>query len=141
MTKLLTTSALCLVMLGSGQAQGVERWTPAKRHEVCRYNGVSAINWTRWETRKTITCAADQWGVSQATALRIAYRESRFNHAARNPSGACGLFQFLRGWWPSLPGLARLNGVLGAKRCTNARTNALAFAHVAHDSGLGAWGE
>ena len=58
------------------------------------------------------------------TMVQIAYRESRFNPSAQNPSGACGLWQI----YPAQSG------------CLNPATNAaLAFAKY-QAAGLSPWG-
>lgn len=133
------TIIVVAVLLASLLAATSAHAGPADRHRTCRYNSVSHVNWTPWETRKTIACATDKWHVALTRAMYIAWRESRLEPTVVNSVGACGLYQFMPGWHPSLPNLAKLNGVRGAESCKNARTSALAFAHVVHDSGWGDW--
>lgn len=124
------------VVLGDGavrgaHAEGAERYGPAQRAYSCRYQSANErISWSRWEVRSTIACAAHQRGVSASYMLAIAQRESGLQPWQRNPSGACGLYQFMPLWWGSLPRLGGLHGVKAAPSCANARTSALAAARV-----------
>jgi hypothetical protein len=62
---------------------------------------------------RLIRCVFAHWDPGQGGyALRIAYRESRFAPWAYNPSGAEGLFQHMRAFWPG-----RVRHYIGRHRC------------------------
>ncbi len=87
--------------------------TPAERYPGLRApstltlpsHRVCPIPWRRGpnEVRRLIVCAANHWRVpgGATTAVAIAWRESRFSPQASNPSGAEGIYQHLRRYWPS----------------------------------------
>ena len=68
-------------------------------------------------------CAANHWQVpgGATTAVSIAWRESRFRADAYNPSGAEGVYQHMRQYWP---GRAAAYGFPGAS-AFNARVNVI----------------
>lgn len=76
-------------------------------------------------------------------AIAIAYRESRFNRFAYNPSGATGIYQHLRRYWPS-----RAYTWAGRSRfpawpnlhATNQRANVWVTARMVRAGGWGPWG-
>ena len=86
---------------------------------------VCPIPWWRGSrfVRKLIVCAANHWHVpgGPARAVSIAWRESRFFPHAYNPSGAEGIYQHLRRYWP---GRAAAYGYAGTS-AFNARANIL----------------
>jgi soluble lytic murein transglycosylase-like protein len=57
----------------------------------------------RSSVRDAIALAAVVYRVPYSTLDRKAWCESRYSPAARNPSGAMGLFQFLGSTWASTP--------------------------------------
>jgi hypothetical protein len=64
---------------------------------------ICPIDWRQstWHVKQLIRCAASHHGVSQSTALAIAYRESRYRPSAYNHGGeAAGIFQHLLRYWP-----------------------------------------
>jgi hypothetical protein len=111
------------------------------RARECRYQYADGrTGWTPTEVATTIRCAAPRFGVSTATALAIAWRESHLGQYAVNPSsGACGVFQHIPRYFG-----ARLRAVpseLGpfGHSCFNARDNVLAALWLAR-GGWGPWG-
>lgn len=121
--------------------------TPSVAHEHrkarCSYQGVDEASWTLKEVKATIRCAVEKFPVSESIAHYVAYRESRYNELARNPSsGACGVYQFIPSTWSNMHQMyGRWNRKWNmAEGCTNARTNILYAIRYAHAGGWGPWG-
>lgn len=113
------------------------------RQERCSYQGVDQTSWTLKEVKATIRCAVEKFPVSERVAHYIAYRESRYNELARNPSsGACGIYQFIPSTWGNMHQMyGKWNRKWNmAESCTNARTNILYAIRYAHQGGWGPWG-
>jgi hypothetical protein len=73
------------------------------RAQKVRYQSWRDPSWTYRETRLTIAKAAKKMGVSVRRALCVARRESGYGldeRAYNSSSGASGLFQHLRRYWP-----------------------------------------
>lgn len=76
--------------------------------------------------RALIRCAAPRMGVSTATALSVARRESRFHPGAHNPhSSACGVYQIVSGTWRYFVASFVYGHSLGTLACENGRANVL----------------
>lgn len=129
-----------------GSAHAEERLTPDERAARVRYETLYAPHSTTTEVVRTITAAAERFHVSSSVMRCIAYRESRYNERAYNSySGASGLFQHLRSYWPGR--VRYYNGHVGdwLKIKPNAspfsmRANSLVTARMMHTGGLGPWG-
>jgi hypothetical protein len=106
------------------------------------YSGVPRkicpIDWQKgtWHVKKLIRCAAHRWHVPGGAekALSIANRESHFRPRAYNSySGASGIYQHLRTYWP---GRAFTYGFKGWSPF-NARANIIVSMRMVHR--LGSW--
>lgn len=77
-------------------------------------------------------CAARFYGIDVARFLAVGDRESGFWHRAYNPSGASGLYQHLRTYWPSRAGHLLRERWFGGHRPGpfNARANAIVSARM-----------
>jgi hypothetical protein len=100
--------------------------------DVCR------VHWrtSSWHVRRLIRCAADRWNVPGGArmALYIAGRESNFQPRAYNSySGASGIFQHLRRYWPSRADAYGFDGW----SAFNARANIMVTMRMVHR--LGSW--
>ena len=92
-----------------------------------------------FHVKKLIRCAEARWSVpgGASKALAIANRESNFRPRAYNCySGAAGIFQHLRRYWP---GRARTYGFRGWS-AFNARANIMVTMRMVHRGGWGPWG-
>jgi hypothetical protein len=113
------------------------------RDRWCRYETQNdKPGWSRHEVYLTIRCATRVFDFSLDTALNIAYRESRLNERATNPSsGACGVYQHLPEYWPGRRDAfnhARPNWN-AAPSCYNARSNVLVSVRMMANGGLSHW--
>jgi Transglycosylase SLT domain len=103
---------------------------------------VCPIHWRRGPAyvEKLIRCAAIHWHVpgGPQEALFIAWRESHYQPWAYNPSGAEGIYQHMRQYWPSRAasyGFADWSAF-------NARANVIVTMRMVHALGNWApWGE
>ncbi len=116
---------------GSRAGEGY-RSVPAK---VC------PVDWRKgtWHVKQLIRCAAFRYRVpgGAATALAVADRESHFFPKAYNSySGASGIFQHLKLYWP---GRAHVFGFKGWS-AFNARANIIVTMRMVKRHGWGAWG-
>lgn len=96
------------------------------------------IDWRRgeWHVKQLIRCAEDRWSVpgGAGMALYVANRESHFNPKAYNDySGASGIYQHLRRYWP---GRAHAYGFDGWS-AFNARANIMVTIRMVHR--MGSW--
>jgi hypothetical protein len=96
------------------------------------------IDWRkgRWHVKQLIRCAEDRWSVpgGPSRALYVANRESNYRPKAYNSySGASGIFQHLRRYWP---GRADVFGFDGWS-AFNARANIMVTMRMVHR--LGSW--
>ena len=128
---LLLASLMFLVPLTSLSSAAQAREADVARH-VCR------IDWRKgdWHVKQLIRCAEDRWSVpgGASTALYVAGRESHFEPKAYNSySGASGIFQHLRRYWP---GRADAFGFDGWS-AFNARANIMVTMRMVHR--LGSW--
>ena len=131
---LFLTAVLFVVPIASvtTMAQPVSAEVP---HKVC------PIDWRRgpWHVKKLIRCAEARWSVPGGApkALSIARRESKFRPRAYNSySGAAGIFQHLRRYWP---GRASIFGFRGYS-AFNARANIMVTMRMVHGGGCAPWG-
>jgi hypothetical protein len=129
-----------------GQAHAEERLSWDQRHDRIRYETLENPQWTARETVLTITAAADRFNVSRSVMMCIARRESNLDEDAYNSySGASGLFQHLRRYWPSRVRSYNhgVGGWLDVKPNASpfsARANALVSARMMRAGGFGPWG-
>jgi hypothetical protein len=99
--------ALALTMLFAAQAQAV-RHSPCANRLCTRYVPHTPSCW-RFDRRTRVSrCfiarAARHYRQSRSQAFYIAWRESRYNFRATNPSsGTAGLYQFARVTWSNSP--------------------------------------
>jgi hypothetical protein len=99
-------------------------------------------DWSPDEVKRTITCAVRRWPVpgGRTKALAIAWRESRFQQYATNPSGCRGIYQWLDSTWAwVLPRFHKLYQFL-SHNVYNARSNVMYAIRYAHQYGWGPWG-
>ncbi len=91
-----------------------------------------------WQVKQLIKCSARHWDVpgGAVKALSIAYRESRYDPDAYNPSGALGIYQHMRSYWP---GRARKYG-FPRWSAFNARANIIVTMRMVKAGGWGPWG-
>lgn len=64
---------------------------------------ICPIDWRQstWHVKQLIRCAAEHHGILPRKALYIAWRESRYQPGAYNPTGrAAGIYQHLLKYWP-----------------------------------------
>lgn len=123
---LLTVPAASTV---AAPGQDLQSRVPRK---ICR------IDWRdgTWHVKKLIRCAVHRWDVPGGArkALYIANRESNFRPRAYNAySGASGIYQHLRRYWP---GRATTFGFHGWS-AFNARANIMVAIRMVHR--LGSW--
>ncbi len=90
------------------------------------------------QVKRLVTCAANHWSVpgGPAKARAIAFRESRFDPQAYNSSGAMGIYQHMRTYWPNR---AYSYGFKGWS-AFNARANIIVTMRMVHRGGWGPWG-
>jgi len=103
-------------------------------HRICNYDWRAGTH----QVKGLIRCAARHWNVPGGAnkALAIAYRESRYDPHAYNSSGAEGIYQHLRRYWP---GRARTYGFPGYS-AFNARANIIVTMRMVKRGGWGPWG-
>lgn len=94
------------------------------------------IDWRKgtWHVKQLIRCAEHRWSVpgGASMALYVADRESKYRPTAYNGySGASGIFQHLRRYWP---GRADSFG-FGGWSAFNARANIMVTMRMVHRSG------
>lgn len=129
----------------TGDAQSLERWTPAKRHAHCRYESWNGrAGFTDHEVRMLIYCAEDHFNTNIGTALDVADRESSFECKAQNSStSAAGIYQIVAStwssWWSAIR--PRFDGWGLHNNRLLCRANVLISINAAHRWGWGAWGE
>jgi hypothetical protein len=128
---LLLTAVLLTLPAASATATGSSRHSAIPR-SICR------IDWRdgTWHVKKLIRCAVHRWNVPGGAdkALAIADRESNFRPRAYNSySGASGIYQHLRRYWP---GRASTYGFAGWS-AFNGRANIMVTIRMVH--GLGSW--
>ncbi|HEY6566516.1 MAG TPA: hypothetical protein VI341_03270 [Actinomycetota bacterium] len=128
LTAVLLTVPAASATAGSG-SQG--RYSEVPR-SICR------VDWRdgTWHVKKLIRCAVHRWSVpgGVAKALYIANRESNFHPRAYNSySGASGIYQHLRRYWP---GRATAYGFRGSS-AFNARANIIVSIRMVHR--MGSW--
>src|SRR4051812_11091394 len=109
--KALACAALALTLmltLTAGTAHGATKRNPCADRLCKTYKPDTPSCW-RYDARKEVSrCfiarAARHFGQSRKQAFYIAWRESRYNYRATNPSsGTAGLYQFARRTWESTP--------------------------------------
>jgi hypothetical protein len=105
-----------------------------KRRPIC------PINWHKGPAavERLIRCAALHWHVpgGPQTAISIAWRESRMRPNAYNLSGAEGIYQHMRQYWPKR---AAIYGYAHAS-AFNARANIMVTMQMVQAGGWGPWG-
>ena len=97
---------------------------------------VCQIDWRKgeWHVKQLIRCAEDRWHVpgGPSMALYVANRESEFQPKAYNGySGASGIFQHLRRYWPGRADAFGFNGW----SAFNARANIMVTMRMVHRAG------
>jgi hypothetical protein len=112
--------------------------TPAQAREIGVPRRICKIDWRKgpWHVKQLIRCAEARWSVpgGVSTALYVANRESNFQPKAYNSySGASGIFQHLRRYWP---GRADAFG-FGGWSAFNARANVMVTMRMVHR--MGSW--
>lgn len=130
---LFLASLLLILALGPAAMQ-----FPARAREADVSPRVCRIDWRKgpWQVKKLIRCAENRWSVpgGAPTALYVANRESNFKPKAYNgSSGASGIFQHLRRYWP---GRADTFGFRGWS-AFNARANIMVTMRMVHR--MGSW--
>jgi hypothetical protein len=110
----------------------------AQARETDVSSNLCKIDWRkgRWHVKQLIRCAEDRWSVPGGAemALYVANRESHFQPTAYNDaSGASGIYQHLRLYWP---GRADAYG-FGGWSAFNARANIMVTMRMVHR--LGSW--
>jgi len=138
----LVAALLLTAILSAGPAASAR--TPileTSRHRYAQIpSKVCPIDWRRgpWFVKKLIKCAAAHWAVPGGArqALYIADRESHYFPRAYNPSGAEGIYQHMRWFWP---GRARIYGFPGWS-AFNARANIIVTMRMVHRGGWSPWG-
>jgi hypothetical protein len=126
------TAILLLVPAASATASDHQSDSSGVSRRIC------PIDWREgtWHVKRLIRCAAHRWDVPGGAnkALSIAGRESHFKPGAYNAySGASGIYQHLRRYWP---GRARAYGFRGWS-AFNARANIIVSIRMVHS--LGSW--
>jgi soluble lytic murein transglycosylase-like protein len=103
-------------------------------HKICNFDWQRS----RFQVKKLIRCAARHWDVPGGAhkALAIAFRESRYNPGAYNSSGAEGIYQHMRQYWP---GRARTFG-FPRYSAFNGRANIIVTMRMVKRGGWGPWG-
>lgn len=147
MKRIISLVALLCVAL-AGTAHGAERFTPAMRHEKCRYETWDGRGgFTDHETKLLIDCATDHFPVSggDSKAFYIANRESGFECRAANPtSSARGVYQMVAGtwasWWNTHHTYFRNHGWRLKPHVLACRANVMIAIRSAHQWGWGPWG-
>lgn len=128
---LFLASLLTLVLATSPVTAAHARESGAPPH-VCKFD------WRKgpWHVKQLIRCAEDRWRVpgGAAMALHVAERESDYRPQAYNSdSGASGIFQHLRRYWPS-----RADSFgFGGWSAFNARANIMVTMRMVHR--MGSW--
>lgn len=131
----LTAILLLAPALASAKASAMEARYSRVPAKVC------PIDWRRgtWFVKKLIRCAAARYAVPGGApkALAIASRESHFDPRAYNAySGALGIYQHLRRYWP---GRAYAYGFKGWSGF-NARANIIVTMRMVDRVGWSPWG-
>jgi hypothetical protein len=129
---LLLTAVLLTVPAASASAGSHQDPFSQVPRKICR------VDWRdgTWHVKKLIRCAVHRWSVPGGAdkALYIANRESNFQpHAYNSYSGASGIYQHLRRYWP---GRASTYGFHGWS-AFNARANIIVSIRMVHR--LGSW--
>jgi hypothetical protein len=125
-------ASLLTLVLAIGPATVAHAREAGAPPHVCKFD------WRKgpWHVKQLIRCAEDRWGVpgGAAMALHVADRESDFRpHAYNSSSGASGIFQHLRRYWP---GRADSFG-FGGWSAFNARANIMVTMRMVHR--MGSW--
>lgn len=140
MRRTLTLAAIAGALLAATLAPAHAE--PGWRLAECRYQFHDGRpGWAAYETKATIRCASERFGVSTSTALYVAWRESHYGQYATNPySSACGVMQHIPSYFPGR--LANVPDSLKpwGSSCYNARSNVLAGLWLARNVGWGPWG-
>jgi Transglycosylase SLT domain len=112
------------------------------RHPKHRKPKICPVKWRRGPqyVQRLIRCAAIHWRVpgGPQMALFIAWRESHYQPSAYNPSGAEGIYQHMRQYWPTRA------ATYGFPHWSpfNARANVIVTMRMVHAMGSWApWGE
>ncbi|MGH2631605.1 MAG: hypothetical protein ACRDHI_13755 [Actinomycetota bacterium] len=126
---LMLAALMLIVPVATTGAQAGEHGVPPR---ICQ------IDWRKgtWHVRQLIRCAERRWPVpgGPSQALYVADRESNFEHDAYNSySGASGIFQHLRRYWPGRAGAYGFGGW----SAFNARANIIVTMRMVHR--LGSW--
>lgn len=110
----------------------------AEAREATVPRRICRIDWRKgqWHVKQLIRCAENRWSVpgGASKALYVANRESNYRPKAYNSSsGASGIFQHLRRYWP---GRADAYGFDGWS-AFNARANIMVTMRMVHR--MGSW--
>jgi hypothetical protein len=100
--------ALMLTLSAAAPAQADTKPSPCANRLCTKYKAGTTSCWNLHGRKKKARCfirrAADHFHQSRKQAYYIAWRESRYNWRATNPSsGTAGLYQFARRTWESTP--------------------------------------
>jgi soluble lytic murein transglycosylase-like protein len=105
-----TAEPVTVTVRPSVDGRGVEWWARRARSNgrTARLRGLTVRRLKRTLSSspsifEAIALSSVVYGVSRATLFRKARCESRYSPAARNPSGAMGLYQFLGSTWRTTP--------------------------------------
>jgi soluble lytic murein transglycosylase-like protein len=124
--------AACLTIIPATLASAHGK--SAVPRKICNFD------WQRssFQVKRLIKCAARHWDVPGGAqkALAIAYRESRYDPNAYNSSGAEGIYQHMRQYWP---GRARIYG-FPRYSAFNGRANIIVTMRMVRRGGWGPWG-
>jgi hypothetical protein len=104
-------AALAVTLVSTSPAEAYSRSadkSPCKGRLCKKDEPRTTKCWKKDGRRATARCfirrAADHYRQPRSQAYAIAYRESRYNWKATNPSsGTAGLYQFARSTWESTP--------------------------------------
>lgn len=135
----LAIGALTLGLIGPAMAHGNHgqlKWD-SDRWKTCRlpYEHDKQV-------KKLIRCAVDHYPTSLKTAIRVADRESDFEHWVYNGTCCGGVYQHHLAYWDGR--VAAYNRAVGQKmrvknNWRNGRSNVLVAIRMAHRHGWSAW--
>jgi hypothetical protein len=134
----ITASLLTAVIMSFPTATTSEAMIQRDARRVV-FTEICPIDWRKstQHLKRLIRCAAEHHGVSEETALYIAWRESRYRPSAYNGVGeAAGIYQHLLKYWPDRAedyGFTEWSPF-------NARANIMVTMRMVRDYGWDPWG-
>ena len=135
---LIAASILTAVIMSFPAAMTSKAMVQRDQLRVVTTTKICPIDWRQSprHVKKLIRCAAQHHGVSEETALYIAWRESRYRPSAYNAAGeAAGIYQHLLKYWP---GRAADFGFRDWS-AFNARANIMVTMRMVKDYGWAPW--